>query len=487
MEILAIGRNCYRRSVATKAALLTNTDYFKRLGRSLEHAQHEVILIGWDLDAALVLDPHGDGPAARPLAALLDVLLARRPTLEIRILLWDRVIFYGGNRRCAPALGEIEARHDRFRHHFAPTPFGTSHHAKLVTIDRGLAFIGGIDLAGDRWDAPDHQPDHPARITPAGDAYGPLHDLQSIVAGPAAAALADYAAERWTAATGESLPQRDVGPAAWPDDVEPDFVNIPVGFARTDPTGARAVREIEALNLAALRAARRLIYIEAQYLTAETVGDALAQHLAEPDGPEIVIVVTRTSQGLLEHFAMGTNRDRLLRRLRAADRWGHLRAYHATTTDPATEIKIHSKLLLVDDRFLRIGSSNFNNRSLSVDTECDLALEALHSRHRRQIRAVRNRLIAAQLQQPLGVVAAAFRHAPSLIAAIESLNGAGRLRPLPEAQKDGPCEPVPGTILLDPSEPLTLARLWSAGGSGTPTPLPYLDAGKQATADEEGD
>ena len=37
---------------------------------------------------------------------------------------------------------------------------------------------------------------------------------------------------------------------------------------------------------------------------------------------------------------------------------------------------VHSKVMIVDDTLLRVGSANLNNRSMGTDTECDLALEA---------------------------------------------------------------------------------------------------------------
>ena len=38
---------------------------------------------------------------------------------------------------------------------------------------------------------------------------------------------------------------------------------------------------------------------------------------------------------------------------------------------------MHAKVLIVDDCLLKIGSSNLNNRSMGLDTECDLAVEAV--------------------------------------------------------------------------------------------------------------
>jgi phosphatidylserine/phosphatidylglycerophosphate/cardiolipin synthase-like enzyme len=483
--ILAAGRNCWRLSRAERAALLTNAHYFRTLADGLKRARHRILLLGWDLEAALALDPHGDGPEALPLADFLRHLLRTRPGLEIRFLLWDRTVFYGGNRRSAAALAALGAEFPRFRHRFLPAPVLCSHHAKLVAIDDSLAFVGGIDLAGDRWDRADHPPSHPERVTPAGEAYGPIHDLQMAVSGPVAADLADYAAQRWAAATGEAPAALGPDRAEWPEDLAADLTDVPAGIARTEPGVAR---EVEALNHDAIAAARHCIYLEAQYLTAESIGDGLVRRLAAPDGPEIVIVVTRTSHGYLEQFAMGNNRDRLLRRLAAADRQGRLRVYYPTTIEgeARAEVKIHAKLVVIDDRLLRVGSSNLNNRSLSVDTECDLAFEAATAGDRARIRAIRNRLIAEQLHCPVDTVAAAFRRHRSLIAVIDALNR-GHLQPLDVSVEAGPHAPMPGTALLDPAEPLSFGRLWSELGLGGTEALAQLGAGEQQAADGERD
>ena len=45
-------------------------------------------------------------------------------------------------------------------------------------------------------------------------------------------------------------------------------------------------------------------------------------------------------------------------------------------TEGGADIYVHAKVLVVDDALLRVGSSNINNRSMGLDTECDLAVEA---------------------------------------------------------------------------------------------------------------
>src|SRR6202007_906152 len=110
---------------------------------------------------------------------------------------------------------------------------------KLVVIDDALAFVGGIDLAGDRWDPPHHPPRHPRRVMPDGTEYGPTHDLQMIVEGSAARAVAAIGRSHWRRASGERLPEEarpDASP--WPASVAAEFTHIPIAVARTDPWAA---------------------------------------------------------------------------------------------------------------------------------------------------------------------------------------------------------------------------------------------------------
>ena len=137
--------------------------------------------------------------------------------------------------------------------------------------------------------------------------------------------------------------------------------------------------------------------IEAQYLTAASIGEILAERLVEPDGPEIVVIMTRSSHGAMEHLVMGENRDRLIRKLRSVDRHGRLRIFYPAVPGRVLEceVHIHAKLIIVDDVFLRVGSSNLNNRSMGLDTECDLAIEGLDPRTRATIAQLRDRLVAS--------------------------------------------------------------------------------------------
>ena len=67
---------------------------------------------------------------------------------------------------------------------------------------------------------------------------------------------------------------------------------------------------------------------------------------------------------------------------------------------------IHSKVMIVDDEFVRIGSANFSHRSMGMDTECDVAVEAHgDAAVRAGIRRIRDRLLGEHLGVPPDVVA----------------------------------------------------------------------------------
>jgi phosphatidylserine/phosphatidylglycerophosphate/cardiolipin synthase-like enzyme len=109
----------------------------------------------------------------------------------------------------------------------------------------------------------------------------------------------------------------------------------------------------------------------------------------------------------------------------------------------------------VDDTFLRIGSSNLNNRSIGLDTECDLAIEATSDDVRQTIMGLRNRLLAEHLGTHPDIFSnACLEEGDSLIAAIERLNvNSRRLHAFGAMFDEGPADPAVGTSLLDPLEP----------------------------------
>jgi phosphatidylserine/phosphatidylglycerophosphate/cardiolipin synthase-like enzyme len=216
------------------------------------------------------------------------------------------------------------------------------------------------------------------------------------------------------------------------------------------------IREIEQLYLDQIASAQHHIYAESQYFASRKIAEAIVQLLAREDGPEIVLVNPLTAQGWLEPIAMDTARARLVTALRQHDRHDRLRLYHPYTAE-GDPIYVHAKILIVDDTILRVGSSNMNNRSLGLDTECDVTIDARRTRNaasRPAIRAIRDGLIAEHLGSKASTITARIARTGSLIKAIESHRGKGRsLRPY-EVPNLGDIEKwLADNEVLDPESP----------------------------------
>ncbi len=393
-SLLAAGRNCWRAEHASRAGFLVDADaYFRAFVEAARHARRSILIAGWDFHSRTRLLCANGRDCELELGRFLNDLVRRRRELQVHILIWDFPMIFGLDREWAPLYGLSWKPHRRICFRYDNThPTGGSHHQKIVVVDDAVAFSGGIDLTSRRWDTCEHSPQNQHRVM-AGTPYPPFHDLMMAVEGPAARSLGDLLRDRWRRATHETLDPpwtkksifRRAGPhpvgAAWPASIRDPLRDVTVGISRTAPpvNGEAGVHEVEALYLDMIGAARHSIYIENQYFTADKVGEALAARLSEPDGPEVIIVLRELSHGWLEELTMQTLRTKLIERLRAADQHDRLRVYYPFIEGltSGTCIDVHSKLIIVDDEIARIGSANLANRSMGLDTECDLTIEAL--------------------------------------------------------------------------------------------------------------
>lgn len=439
--MLIEGKNCWRRTHADRAAFLVDgAAYFDAFARAALRARSSILIVGWDFNSRTRLwagEPPMDVPAE--LGDFLDFLARRKRKLKIHVLDWDFPMMYAVNREFPPIFGLIWQPRRNIRLRFdCNFPIGGSQHQKIVVIDNAMAFVGGIDFATDRWDTPQHKAND-MRRSKGGVAYPPVHDVMIAVDGEAARALGELASERWRRATGEKLAPVKNGGDPWPQDLVPDLSSITVGISRTEPGyGAwREVREVETLYVDMISAARKLVYIENQYFSSARIGAAIEERLQQEDSPEIILVLRQCSDGWLEGPTMGMLRTQLLERLRRADRFGRLHVFYPLV--PGLEnncINVHAKLCIVDDELVRVGSANLNNRSMGLDTECDVTVEAAGADAVcRAIAGFRNRLLAEHLGTDPHQVENAMAREGSAAAAIASLSqGERRLVPFSEAE-----------------------------------------------------
>lgn len=469
----------WRYARAERASVIVDAaDYFLLMQEAMLKAKQRVFLIGWDFDTRIHLT-HGRRWWQRPyssqypsrLGGFIGWLVRHRPELDVRILKWTVSIFQFAFRGSMLVDVIRWARHKRITFKFDTAhPFGCSHHQKIAVLDDWLAVCGGIDMTDKRWDTRDHAENDSRRRGVGGRQYSPWHDATMMMQGEVATALSELGRGRWERAGGSHLPQ--ISPSRdslWPENLPVQFANVEIGIARTraDYRDCEGAREIKALYLRHVREAKRFIYAESQYFASRAIGEAIVKRLQEPDPPEIVIVHPAHADGWLEQQAMDHARAELMRVIEAADAHDRFSLWVPYVNN--TPIYVHAKLMVVDDVVLRIGSANLNNRSMGLDSECDVFIDSrrLTNRHTGPaIAALRHSLLAEHLGLAADDVGGLLERHGSMRALIENENHPlGRhLRryhppPLSDAERK-----LAESQVLDPERPDEIFEPFARGG-----------------------
>lgn len=376
----------WRYAHAERASVIIDAaDYFLFMQEAMLKARKRIFLIGWDFDTRIHLT-HGRRWWQRPfrkehpsrLGSFIGWLVRHRSGLEVRILKWSASIVQFLTRGTMFWDVLRWARHKRIDFKFDRAhPVGCSHHQKIAVLDNRLAICGGIDMTDRRWDDREHREDDLRRRTVHGRRYCPWHDATMMMEGDIADALAEIGEGRWQRAGGSDLPPiKPATESLWPEKLAVQFEDVEIGIARTRANyrDCEQLREIEALFLRHIREAQHLIYAESQYLTSRAIAEAIVARLEEDDAPEIVIVHPAHADGWLEQQAMDHARAALVRVIEAADRHDRFSLWMPYVGE--TAIYVHAKLMVIDDRVLRIGSANLNNRSMGLDSECDVFIDS---------------------------------------------------------------------------------------------------------------
>jgi phosphatidylserine/phosphatidylglycerophosphate/cardiolipin synthase-like enzyme len=337
--------------------LVDGEEALPRIADALTGARLHVHIAGWHVtpDFGLTRDIQ-----ASRLRDLLGDLAGR---VEVRVLLWAGapVPVFTPARAAVRRVREKLIRGTRVQCalDFHERPMHC-HHEKLVIVDGEVAFVGGIDLTslgGDRFDSSDHS------------MRGHLgwHDASSRVRGPAVADVAAHFAARWREVTGEQIEQTP--PPVPAGDVELQVVRtVPEKIYDFLPNGD--FRILEAYTRA-LRSARKLVYLESQFLWSAQVVEILADKLREPPSEDFRVVVllpakpnngADTTRGQLGVLAGADNGAARFLASTISARSGGL-------TGP---LYVHSKIGIVDDAWLTVGSANLNEHSLFNDTEMNI-------------------------------------------------------------------------------------------------------------------
>ena len=377
--------------------LVHGTVYFGRLLQAVRElvSGDRLYFTDWrgDPDQRLSDDPDSEVEAVFAAAA--------RRGVTVKGLLWrshlDRLGFSAKeNRRFGQQLnaagGEV-LLDQRVR-------LGGSHHQKLVVIrhatapDRDVAFVGGIDLSHSRRDDEDHAGD-PQRqaMAPVYGATPPWHDAQVAVYGPAVGDLEYCFRERWD----------DPGPLSRdPLGIMHDLLRhthrkasiLPPMPADPPPCGTQAVQVLRTYALRrggypfapegersvargfrkALKRARRLIYIEDQFLWSAEVARTFADALMAYPTLHLIAVLPRffDQAGALTLRPNQVGREQAVQLL--LDAAGDRVSIYDIENGAGVPVYVHAKISVIDDVWASVGSDNFNRRSWSHDSEIACAV-----------------------------------------------------------------------------------------------------------------
>jgi phosphatidylserine/phosphatidylglycerophosphate/cardiolipin synthase-like enzyme len=373
--------------------LIDNAASYGPLLESLRVAQRSVHIaqLAFDADCAAYTSDSSPGALARDAViaeALIDLAMTDGP--EIRILLNATWIlntarplrkFFAGR---GVAAEKIEVRGmSRFPHFM---------HAKLVLIDGREAFLLGSPFVNSYWDDGGHLPFDARR--PLRELGGrPLHDVSMRLRGPVVGDLEAMFAGVWrSCGEGKGRGTRvvedraETKPQPAPAAGTRVVCDAPYGVLPGVPD--RAMRMLAEL-LAGIAKARDFIYIEHQYLTSRPIVAALVAALRNAPQLEIIIVLNQNPD--LTAYRAWQNAQLTERSLLTHPRVG---VFSLWSTDAHPErpgvtrinqLFIHSKVMIVDDEWAAVGTSNLDGVSMG-----DYGDDFAGALGRRVFRGVRN-------------------------------------------------------------------------------------------------
>ena len=377
--------------------LLHGATYFRSLLEAIREAGagDQLYFTDWRGDPDQLLSDDPDTEIGAILAA------AARRGASVKGLLWrshaDRLGFSAKENRhlgvqVNAAGGEV-LLDQRVR-------IGGSHHQKLVVIRHSVgaqsdvAYVGGIDLCHSRRDDADHRGDQQRQaMAPVYGERPPWHDAQIAIHGPAVGDLEFSFRERWD--DRDRLSRDPLGIvrdllrhtdrkastlAPMPPD-PPACGTHAVQVLRTYairhggyPFAPQGERSVARGFRKAIQRARRLIYVEDQFLWSSEVARIFAAALEASPLLHLIAVVPRffDQAGTLTLRPNQVGREQAVQIL--LDAGGDRVAIFDIENIAGVPVYVHAKVSVIDDVWASVGSDNFNRRSWSHDSEIACAV-----------------------------------------------------------------------------------------------------------------
>ncbi len=475
------GYNCWRVEKADHVSIVVDYgNYYRDLRESIINARKSIFLLGWDIDSRIELMRGQDARKDDYPVTFFDLVCwkaKQNPDLQIYLNRWDYSMFFMRQREPfweqkwkSCGLPNIHVCMDNI------LPLSACHHQKIAVIDDEVAYWGGMDVALGRWDFRQHHVQNKHRADPAQlphihekEHFAPYHDIQAVMSGPAARSLAEWARIRWEKACPKTkiVPISQVKdnndiPYCWPQSDPPDFEDIDVALSRTMPAmqGQRQIEEIIALFRDEIRQAKNFIYIENQFLACQEVALALNEQLRKEPALRVLLVSCYEPNGIMERIAMWGGRVRFKDTLTSGGVGARVAMAYPACHENGKEapVRIHSKLMIIDNTYLRIGSANINDRSMGMDTEFDVTLYGDNQAACSKIASVRNDLIREHTGYEIEKIQEVVRNGDVQELLEECPGSRQHLRRINDEQYRN--QPMAKTIykLADPRRPLIHAR-----------------------------
>lgn len=223
-------------------------------------------------------------------------------------------------------------------------------HRKLLVIDGKVGFTGGVGIA-DQWRGNAQDKDH-------------WRDTHFRIEGPVVGQVQAVFNDNWTKATGTVLDGADYFPALQ------HVGDMPAQMFSSSPTGG--AESMHLMYLMAITSARKTIDLSAAYFV--------------PDELTIRTLIEAAKRGVRVRILMpGKIIDSDLVKAASRERWGELLAAGVKLAEYQPTM-YHVKALIVDNLLVSVGSTNFDNRSFSINDEANL--NVLHEGFAREQTAI---------------------------------------------------------------------------------------------------
>jgi len=209
-------------------------------------------------------------------------------------------------------------------------------HRKLLVVDGKIGFTGGVGIA-DTWRGNAQDKDH-------------WRDSHFRVEGPVVGQIQAVFNDNWTKATGVVLDGPGYFPALTPKGT------MPAQMFSSSPTGGS--ESMHLMYLMAITAASKTIDLSAAYFV--------------PDDLTIRTIIAAAKRGVkVRLITPGPFIDSNLVKAASRERWPELMAAGVQIAEYKPTM-YHVKTLIVDKLLVSVGSTNFDNRSFSINDEANL-------------------------------------------------------------------------------------------------------------------